>query len=491
MNVGPDYQDPKLKVSKSWLYASKRNNASVKEAKLKHANWWKIFNDKTLNTLILKSYQDNLNLQISGVRVLFARANLALSIGEQFPQQQALTASSEYNYMGGSSLGTLLPSSFRTNSLGFGTSWEVDFWGKYRRAVQSSDASFLASMAAYDNILVTLIADVSSTYINIRTYQEKIRVTKKNIVIQQESLSIVNSRYHSGQTSQLDVEQAKTQLGQTQAQLPSQVASMNMQKNKLSLLLGMVPNQIKPFLKDHQSIPLAPKQIEIGIPKEMLAQRPDVAEARLQAMASSAMIGTTKAQLYPAFSLSGTFNFSSNDIGNNSLSDLFSWSSRSINAGPSFSWPIFNYGRIINSVRMKDASFQEALLNYENVVLTAQKEVQDAITQYVQLKKIIIILERTNRSAKSSTRLALVRYKNGETSYTSVLDALKEQLQVQSNLTQSKGDIDLALTGLFRALGGGWQLRVGHDVISLDIKQQMAKRTNWGSLLGKLPAAAT
>lgn len=483
MTVGPNYKDPSIKVSKNWLYTSKRNDASVKLTKKKYSNWWKMFHDPALNKLIEKGYKDNLNLQISGVRVLLARANLGLSIGEQFPQSQALGGNYEYKYLGGSSLSSLLPSSFHSASLGFGASWEIDFWGKYRRAIESSDANFLSSMTAYDNTLVTLLSDIASTYINIRTNEEQINVTRQNINAQKASLDIVIAKYTSGQTSQLDVEQAKTQLGQTQAQLPSKIASVQIQKDKLAVLLGIVPNQINDYLKQSKTIPTPPKQVEISIPKEVLAQRPDVAQSRLQAIASSAQIGATKAQLFPAFSLAGNFNFSATDIGTSSLSNLFQWSSRSINAGPSFYFPIFNYGRIVNSIRIKDALFQEALLSYENTVLKAQQEVQDTITQYIQLKNTLSILRRTNQSALQATHLAMVRYKNGETSYTSVLDALREQLQVQSSFTQAKGDINLALTGLFRSLGGGWQLRIGHDVLSSEIKEQMAKRTNWGNLL--------
>lgn len=483
MKVGPDYQEPPLKVAKDWLYTSKYNDASVKEAQAKNANWWKIFNDPTLNHIIYKGYQDNLTLQTAGVRILFTRAQLAQSVGQLYPQQQALSGNYQYNRIGGSSLESLLPSHFTTASLGFGANWEIDFWGKYRRAIESNDAGFLASMAAYDNALVTLTADIASTYITIRTLEEQIKVTRQNIAVQQGSLNIVNSRYNEGQTSKLDVEQAQTQLSKTQAQLPSQKASLQLQKDKLAVLLGTVPNQVNALLQKNKKIPIAPKQIEVGIPKEVLAQRPDIAQARLQAIAQSAQIGATKAQLFPALSLAGTFSFASTSIGESSISDMFHWSNRNINAGPAFNWPILNYGQITNAVRMQDALFQQALLNYQNVVLKAQQEVQDFITQYIQAKQSVKILTKANRSALESTRLAIIRYKEGETIYTTVLEAQREQLQVQSGLAQAKGNVDLALAGLFRALGGGWQLRCGHDVIPMNIKRQMAVRTNWGVLL--------
>lgn len=481
-SVGPDYQDPKLKVSKNWLYTSKSNRAAVKIAQKKHAKWWKAFHDKTLERLIEKGYKDNLSLQSAGVNVLLNRANLAMSIGQQYPQKY-LSGDYKYNVLGGSSLGTLIPNSFNSALLGISLNWEIDFWGKYRRAVQSSDASFLSSIAAYDNALVILLSEVANTYINIRTLEELIWVTRRNVAAQKDSLEIVKTRYRTGQTSQLDVEQAKTQLGQTQAQLPTQLSNLQVAKDKLAVLLGVTPEEVSQYLKGRKVIPRVIKQIETPLPKEILAQRSDVAEARLQAMANSASIGVSKAELYPAFSLSGSFNFSSTNIGRSNINDMFAWSHRNINAGPAFSMPIFNYSQVLNSVRMKDAVFQQSLLNYQNVVLKAQQEVQDAIAQYVNLKDARYILSKTNHSAHEATRLALVRYRSGETNYTSVLDALKTQLKVESDQTQVRGDLALALSSLFKALGGGWQIRVGHDVVSEEIKQQMAKRTNWGSLL--------
>jgi NodT family efflux transporter outer membrane factor (OMF) lipoprotein len=483
INVGPDFKSPKLKVSKKWMHSSKQKNARVRQARVRNANWWKTFHDKTLDKLIEQGYRDNLSLQTIGVRVLFSRAQLAQSVGQLYPQQQAGTGDYTYTRIGGSSLQQLLPPSFDSASLGFNANWEIDFWGKYRRAIESNNASFLASIATYDNALVSLTADIASTYINIRTYQSLIAVTTSNIKIQTTSYKIARSRFNAGQTSLLDVQQAKTQLLRTKAQLPTQIAKLQTEKNKLAVLLGIVPSQVNALLKNSHGIPRAPKQIEVGIPKEVLAHRPDVAKARLKAMAQSALIGATKANLFPAISLSGTFSFNGNDIGTSSLSDMFRWSNRFVMAGPSFNWPILNYGQITNAVRMQDAAFQEALLEYMNTALKAQQEVQDYISQYIQAKDAIYVLSKANRSAVESTRLSLIRYKEGETIYTTVLDSQRQQLDVQSSLTNAKGQVSLAVAGLYRALGGGWQLREGRDVVPMYIKKAMTERTNWGNLL--------
>ena len=481
--VGPDYKEPKSKVASRWLQASPDKNASVSNRPFRTTNWWKVFSDPTLTALINQGYRNNLNLQIAGVRVLQTRAQLAQSVGELYPQQQSAIGNYTYQRIGGSSLQSILPSSFETAALGFTANWEIDFWGKYRRAIQSNDAVFLASLAAYDNALVTLTADIASTYIDIRTTQELIRVTKANIEVQSTSLNIAKSRFRAGQTSLLDVQQAQTELAQTQAKLPGRISTLQQQKDKLALLLGIVPTEVDKLISKSYGIPRAPSRIEVGIPRETLAQRPDIHEARLNAIAQSSSIGAIKANLYPAFSLAGSFTFAANTIGNSSLSDLFRWSNRTITAGPSFTWPILNYGQITNAVRVQDAAFQQSLLQYLNLVLQAQQEVQDNITRYIEAKKTKYSLAVANNSATQSTRLAIIRYKEGESDYTTVLDVERQQLQVQTSLTTAKGDISQALVALYRALGGGWQIRNGNDVVPNSIKDEMAARTNWGSLL--------
>ncbi|WP_133127883.1 efflux transporter outer membrane subunit [Legionella nagasakiensis] len=481
MMVGPNYKEPKVKVADRWLQTHKRS--PVTEAPPKNANWWNVFHDSTLTSLINQGYHNNISLQIAGVRVLQTRAQLAQSVGELYPQQQAMTGNYTYQRIGGGSLETLLPSSFETASLGFSASWELDFWGKYRRAIRSNDAAFLASVAAYDNALVTLTADIASTYMNIRTYEELIKVTKANIQLQSTSLKIAKSRFKAGQTSLLDVQQAQTELAQTQANLPTQLSNLQHYKDVLGVLLGIVPTEVNSLLVKNHGIPKASKTVEVGIPKETLAQRPDIHQARLEAIAQSEAIGATKANLYPAFSLAGTFVFSSTNIGNSSISDMFNWANRTITAGPSFTWPLLNYGQITNAVRMQDAVFQEALLKYVNLVLQAQQEIQDNITRYIEAKKTERSLTLANNSAIQSTKLALIRYKEGETDYTTVLTVERQQLQVQTSLTNAKGDVAQALIALYRALGGGWQIRGCNDIVPQQIKREMAARTNWGNLL--------
>ena len=476
--VGPDYKEPKKNAATHWLTDKK----TVKRTSKKPEQWWTVFRDPTLTNLIQQGYRNNLSLQGTGVHVLQTRAQLAQAVGELYPQQQALVGNLMYNRIGGQSLQTLLPSDFDTAVLGFSASWELDFWGKYRRAILSNDAAFLASFAAYDNALITLTADIATAYVTLRTTEELIRITKKNITIQAEGLHIAQSRFYAGQTSLLDVQQAQTELSQTEARIPQLMSQLQHQKDALAVLLGTTPDQMNALLPK-RGIPKAPTSVAVSIPREALAQRPDIHQARLEAMAQSEAIGATKANLYPALSLTGTFAFASNNINNASLGDLFSWNNRTVTAGPTVNWPLLNYGQITNAVRVQDAVFQQALLKYLNLVLVAQREVQDSITQFIETKKSERFLITANQSAIKSTQLSLIRYREGESDYTPVLDSERQQLQVQTALTNTQGDIPKALIALYRALGGGWQIRECNDIVPEHIKKEMAERTRWGTLL--------
>ncbi len=477
--VGPDYKEPFKPTVDQW----KIDDDSVSEEPFENDEWWEVFNDPVLCQLIYEGYAGNLSLQSIGVQVLQARAQLAQSVGELYPQQQSVIGNLTYYRIGGSQFQSVLPQYFATDAFGISANWELDFWGKYRRAIQSNDAAFLASIAAYDNALVILTSDIASVYIKIRTIEEQIKITKANIQVQAIGLQIAQVRYNEGEVSLVDVEQALTELTETQSKLPQYYADLQKQKDALCLLLGMVPNQLDCLLALEQGIPEAPLSVAVGIPIETIARRPDIHQSRLEAVAQSELIGATKANLFPALSLSGTFTFNSTNINPSSLGDLFNWSNRSYTAGPGLSWPILNYGQITNAVRVQDAIFQEALLNYINVVLKAQQEVQDNITAFIEAKNAVYYLTEANRAATKTLQLALIRYKEGESDFTPVLNAEQQQLRVQSSLTSAQGDIPLALVALFRSLGGGWEIRNGDDVIPDDIKCEMAERTDWGTLL--------
>lgn len=488
--VGPDYQKPETKVAEQW----NTDNGGVKTSKIQDEAWWKSFNDPVLNHLIEIGYKNNLTLQSTGAKVLQAKAQLAQSVGELYPQQQGASGNYTRERVGGGGniYGANTPSDFNLASTSVSSTWELDFWGKYRRAIRANDASFLASIAAYDDALVSLTAEIGSTYMTIRMYQMQIAVTEKNIQLQKENFKMTQTRYDAGKASLSDVEEARTTLNQTEASLPPLKIDLQQQKDALAVLLGTTPDKIDGLLEKNKArIPVAPSSVAVGIPKDALRQRPDVHQAELEAIAQGEGIGAIKAQLYPAFSLAGSFGYSASNIGGSSPSDIFQWSNHTYSIGPSLSIPLFNYGQITNQVRAQDAAFQAAIFNYQNVVLTAQKEVQDGIVSYVESQKALKSMTAANKAAIETTRLSIARYEAGEIDYSTVIDAEKNQLEVEMSLINAQNSVPQGLISLYRALGGGWQIRKGQDVVSDDVKKEMEARTNWGSVLDNKKAPST
>jgi NodT family efflux transporter outer membrane factor (OMF) lipoprotein len=484
--VGPDFAKPEAEVAPHWL---EEGDKRVQTEPANYRDWWRVFNDPALNRLIDTAYRDNLTLQIAGVRVLGARAQLGIAVGELYPQtQQAL----------GSVLKTRLsettpltvpgsPVSFWQSSLGLTAGWEIDFWGKFRRAVESADAGLLAAVADYDNALVSLTADVGAAYILIRTLDSRLNIARRNVEVQKESLQIATARFEGGTTSERDVEQAKTVLASTQATIPTLESQLRQTKNALCVLLGMAPNHLTDLLGTSIAIPAPPPQAAVGIPADLLRRRPDIRRAEFRAAAQCAQIGVAKANLYPAFSLTGNFGFQASDSGTFNLGDMFSWRSRTGQVGPSFQWNILNYGQITNLVRVQDARFQELLIAYQDTVLRAQQEVEDGLISFLKSQERANFLAESTAAAQRSVDLAILQYREGITDFTTVLTAEQNLLTQQNDLATTLGDISRSLVAVYRALGGGWQLREDRDFVPDSVKAAMAARTNWGKLL--MPAA--
>jgi len=245
----------------------------------------------------------------------------------------------------------------------------------------------------------------------------------------------------------------------------------------------MPPSQLADLLAGAGVIPAPPPQVAVGIPADLLRRRPDIRSAEAQAWAQCANIGVAKAELFPAFSLVGTFSFQASDVGNFKLGQMFRWDSRNAQAGPSFQWNLLNYGRLTNQVRVQDARFQELLLAYQNAVLKAQQEVEDSLTAFLRSQVRAKFLGESTAAARRSLDLSVLQYRGGTTDFTTVLTAQQALLNEQDSLASTLGDISRSLVGVYRALGGGWQLREGRDFIPESVRAEMAKRTNWGGLL--------
>ncbi len=480
--VGPNYSTPAAKVAPHWQETAAVTNQAYSAAE---EYWWRNFKDPVLDQLVERAFRNNLSLQVAGVRILETRARLNKSIGNLFPQQQALSGQLNYTRLN-DGIVTAIPGidrNYLSDQVLFAASWEIDFWGKYRRAIESDRASYLGAIASYDDALVTLIGDVASSYVNIRTLEERVKVARRNVVLQRESLRIATVRFIAGETSERDQQQAITQLAQTESQIPLLEEGLIQNQNGLALLLGQTPDEIERCVAGPIGIPAAPAAIAVGIPRDLLRRRPDVRAAGLEAASKSALIGVAKAALYPSFSLAGQFGLTGNNEGNNSLSDMFNWQSRALSAGAGFVFPIFNYGRLINQVRVQDAQFQAAVLRYQNTVLSAQREVEDGLAAFAKQRQAAEHLVRAAVAARRSTELAMIQYKGGQTDYTTVVNAEQSQLAVENSLASTQGNVVLGIISVYRALGGGWQIREGQDVVSDEVKAAMTRRTNWGRLL--------
>lgn len=479
--MGPDFHRPDVVVSPNWLEAG---DVCVKSEPAEYRNWWKAFNDPVLDRLIDRAYRDNLTLRIAGVRVLEARALLGIAVGGLYPQTQRASGSLQYNRISEHGLlAAAQGSQYWQSEVGANASWEIDFWGKFRRAIESADAGWLAAVADYDGVLVTLTADVANSYITVRTLERRIEIGRQNAETQNENLKIAEAKFKYGSVTQLDVEQAKTVLDNTLAVIPSLEAQLRQSEHALSVLLGLAPSDLSDYLKGASEIPVAPAQVVVGIPADLLRRRPDIRSAEYQAAAQSAQIGVAKADLYPSFSLTGSFNFVSTTIGTSQLSDMFKWPSRAITAGPSFQWNIFNYGRITNNVRLQDARLQELLISYQNAVLKAQQEVEDNIVAFLKARERAQLLARSTEAAKKALDIAVLQYRQGLKDFTTVLTAQQALLNEQDNLAVTLGNISTSLAGVYRALGGGWEIREGQELVPIEVREEMAKRTNWGNLL--------
>ena len=499
--VGPDFLKPSAPVADAYVAvdsgpAVKSRSSGGRPAQVVSAqespaqaeeltHWWTVFRDPTLDRLIGMAYAQNLSLQSAGARVLEARAALGIATGNLYPQQQRVGGSLDYNHLSKADAFAFSspPSNFWRASIGAQLAWELDFWGKFRRNIESADAAYIASVANYDDVLVTLLANVATTYIGIRTVQKQIDLANANIVRQQKALSIASDRFKNGATSQLDVFQAQNVLGATKARVPQLGIQLQEGVDLLRVLIGVAPQSLDGILASSAGIPTPPSALNVGIPADLLRRRPDIRNAEFTAAAQSAQIGVAKADLFPAFSLVGNVGLISSNVGKASLSDLFTHHAIAYSFGPTFQWNIFNYGQITNNVRVQDARLQSLLVDYQNVVLKAQQEVQDGIAQFVLSDEQAINLRDSVTAATGALNLAFTQYQEGLTDFTTVLTAEQNLLDAENNLAVAIGATSSGVVQIYRALGGGWEISAGKEFVPPATREQMIKRTNWGDLL--------
>ena len=475
--VGPDYVKPPAPEPKEWM---DKEDPKIKSETRDFGEWWRLFNDPVLDSLIETAYTQNLPLRIAGIRILEARAQLGIATGNLYPQLQQGLGS--YTRTSASTTVANIPpgldASFGNYNLAIDAAWELDFWGKFRRAVQSALGNLEATIADYDDTLVILTSEVARVYVVIRTLEERLVVARENVKIQERSVQIARVRFEGGDVSELDVTQATSLLKETEALIPRLEAQLRQAKNALAILLGMLPGEIQEMLSGPELIPTVPAEVAVGVPAELLRRRPDIRRAERQMASQSARIGVAKADLFPHFALFGTIGFTSASSG-----DFFTSDSLQAFGGPGFAWDVFNYGRIKNSVRVQDAVFQQLVVNYQNTVLQAAQEVEDAIVAFLRTQEEAKFLGESVRAYKRSSDLSMLQYREGLVSYQRVLDTQRFLTQAQDNQTVTRGSVVTSLVALYKALGGGWQTRIGREFVPEKTKEEMQERTNWGKLL--------
>lgn len=482
--VGPDFIKPEAPMRAEW---TESQAPGLSAGQTDYREWWGVFNDPVLDNLVAKAYHQNLPLQIAGIRIYEARAQLGIAVGRLYPQQQSASGELTNNKRSTISEIPYIDDHFNALNLGFDATWELDIWGKFRRSVQSGVANLEASIASYDNVLVSLTAEVARTYILIRTLEKRLLIAAENVKLQEQSLQIANVRYNEGAVSELDVSQALMLLNNTRALIPSLESSLRQSQNALAILLGMLPGELREMLHGPALIPAAAETVIVDIPSNLLRRRPDIRLTELRIATQSPQIGIAKADLYPHFTLFGTIGWRSSDAtsvsGQNELGDIFSSKSLFWSAGPGFSWDILNYGRIRNRVRVEDARLQQLVIKYKNTVLNAQREVEDAIVAFVRAREEERFLTTSVTAAKRSVTISMVQYREGVTDYQRVLDSQRFLATQADRLTEVSGQVGTNLVTTYKALGGGWQIREGREILSEENKTEMAERTSWEGLL--------
>jgi NodT family efflux transporter outer membrane factor (OMF) lipoprotein len=421
--------------------------------------WWFVLEDPVLNGLVDQAVRQNLSLQEAGVRILEARAQRGITRGDLFPQADATgsynrsrfatNGSGFTNGMGGGGFGENPVDQW---SFGLTPTWEIDVFGKLRRAVEAADADIGVSVEDYRDILVILLADLATNYVDARAFQERLTIAHANLAAQRRTLEIARRRFDGGFTSELDVAQASANANTTEAEIPNLEIGYQQAVNRLSTLLGGFPGDVDDLLIEPEPIPQTDQEIAIGIPAGLLRRRPDIRRSERELAAQTARIGQSVADLYPQFTLNGSFSLGAQDF-----SKLFASNAIGASAGPSFRWNILNFGRIRFNIDVQELRADEAAIRYQSTVLTAAEEVDSALIAYAREQRRRDSLRKAVIDNERAVDLSEQQYERGTTNFQRVVDSQRSLLQTQDQLAQSKATVTTNLIQLFRALGGGWQ----------------------------------
>ncbi len=445
--VGPDYTRPIVTTPDEWYEA---HVEGIAEGSADVQTWWAVFEDPLLDELVREAQDSNLDLQVAYLRILEARALRGIAVGDRYPQ---VDVTAEASTAEPSESATGLTERVDTFSLGSGLAWEIDLFGRIRRSVEAATAQYDASVEDYRDVLVALLGDIAFNYVEVRTLQARLFYARSNIEAQRESLALTQARFDAGLTSALDVAQAESNLGRSEAEVPALEALLEAALNRLEVLTGRPPGALHERLADVQPIPLPPDEVALGLPANLLRQRPDVRRAERQLAAQTARIGVATADLYPRLSLTGFFASDAAD-----LSDLATGKSVTWGIGIPLRWNVFSGGTVQSRIDAERARADQAFKRYEQSVLLALEEVQTALAAYAQERLRAEQLSRATDATQRAVDLVRTQYLSGLTNFQNVLDTQRTLFQLQQQLADSEGRQVQSLVALYRALGGGWDV---------------------------------
>ncbi len=453
LKVGPNYHGAEACTEPHWIDAA---DARVRQEPTDLVQWWTVFQDPVLDRLIECACRQNLTLREAGLRILEARAQLGITEGNFFPQVQ--TASGGYqravnsganplaytvngvvvggftptggvfqpgNFSGQGTLVLTPPLTTQGWNLGLNMAWELDFWGRFRRAMAAAEDTLEANCADYNGAVVTLLADVAKYYVQLRTDEKRIALARANAVLQRRVLEIARRRFLEGQTNDLDLNQARSTLAQTEAQIPLLQSDLRAAANRLCVLMGMPPADLAAQLGE-APIPAAPATVAAGIPADLLRRRPNVCRAERLAAAQAEQIGIAEVDLYPVFKINGNMGYSAA-----TFSQLFESNAFYGSIGPGVQWNIFNYGRIRNNMRLQDAKFQEFLTIYRRIVLQAAEEAENGLSRFLREQERSMLLDESVSSAQLAVRTVVQQYEAGGIDFTRVSQIEQDLVQQQ------------------------------------------------------------
>lgn len=457
--VGPDYHRPTLAVPAHWSEAP----ASTTASRPAQAQWWLSFNDTELNSLIERALQGNLDIQGAEARIRAARATLGIASALRLPTVSA-TGSYTRGHESENVPRTTSTGSGQQSALdatksenlfhaGFDARWELDLFGGVHRSTELADANYLGSLHNRSGVMLSLIAEVTRHYIALRTTQQEMAITRSSLLAQQDSLHLIKVRYQSGMAADLDVASAESQVNAIASRVPALENAHEQALHRLGILLGLAPGALSAELRAPGAVPTGPATLPLGMPSDLLRQRPDILRAERQLAAATARIGVATADLYPKFSLLGALGLESR-----SGSDFFNVGSRYWSIGPSITWPIFQRGRIVANIEVRNAEQQEALINYRKTILLAYEEVENAIAAFRNESDRRSAISKTVDSDERAVALATSLYKSGLTDFRNVLIAQQTLFRSRIDRARSDAAVATALVVLHKALGGGFEL---------------------------------